>query len=922
MYGYRKTIKTKGNIRKVVLKNYCFIKKNTIFAELTKSPKNMKKFISTLICFVFVLQTFAQSTVSEASKVIAETSWKTKQLTENIVHKQAQIKIFDSNQNINILIITPNKNVRLGVNDVSDTLIITSELCKQVDAVAGINASFFDMKNGGSVDFVRVNGDILHNKTTTGQRNNAALAIDKDNVRILERDTTDANWENNIKAENVLVAGPLIMKNGMAAQIQKNAFNNNRHPRTFVATKADKSVLLVVVDGRNENAAGMSINELYVLSKALGCNDAINFDGGGSSAMYVKGENENGIVNCPSDNRLFDNKGERRVANVIYVKEFKPFKFALFADLHTGGNDNAEEDLMRCIDDVNSQKDIDFVLVNGDVTENGLNSEIETVKQRLDKLNVKHYSIAGNHETKWTESGHTRFGQVFGDTKVAFEHNGVKFIGFSSGPVLRMGDAHVSPREINWLKSTLQSIENSKKPVIVFTHVPLVEPHDQIDNGLEIADIIRQYNVRAILHGHYHHNRALDADGIPAIICRSVLRANKPVGGYSIFTVNADSLIVTERNPIEKTERTWHSLSMTKKYYSEKGSEYNLGNDSINALYPNVKIKWQNETGGLITNSAAVDNGKVISGNELGDVYCVNVNDGSLIWKQKVRSAVYSTPAIYNDKVVFGSCDSSIYCLNVGTGEKQWELKTNHTVMGSPIIEEGIVYIGGSDGYFRAININNGEIVWKFGGINGYVESTPLIYDNKIIFGAWDTNLYALNKKDGKLVWKWNNGRERLHFSPATCIPVANDGKIFIVAPDRFMTALDAKTGEVVWRTNKYRVRETIGISEDKSRIYARCFVDTMFCVSSTANDFEELWFTKTGYTYDINPSMPIEKDGVIFFVTKNGMFVACKAENGNILWKHKFRNTIIATITPLSNRELIFTTHDGIIGKLVVDDL
>jgi outer membrane protein assembly factor BamB len=334
-----------------------------------------------------------------------------------------------------------------------------------------------------------------------------------------------------------------------------------------------------------------------------------------------------------------------------------------------------------------------------------------------------------------------------------------------------------------------------------------------------------------------------------------------------------------------------------------------------------VKIQWQNETGGIITNTAAVANNKVIAGNELGEVYCVNSENGNLIWKYKTRSAVYSTPAIENGKVVFGSCDSSIYCLNVETGEKQWEIKTNHTVMGSPIIEKGIAYIGGSDGYFRAINIDSGKVVWQFGGIKGYVESKPLIYDNKVIFGAWDTNLYALNKKDGKLAWKWNNGHPRLHFSPAACIPVANDGKIFIVAPDRVMTALDAKTGEIVWRTKKHQVRETIGISEDKSRVYARCFVDTIFCISSVASDFEELWFAKTGYTYDINPSMPVEKDGVVFFVTKNGLFVACKAEDGKILWKYKFRNTMIATLTPLSNRELVFTTQDGIIGKLVVND-
>ncbi|MDR2125762.1 MAG: phosphodiester glycosidase family protein [Prevotellaceae bacterium] len=876
----------------------------------------MKKITLAIFCFIIILQTFAQSTLNDVSKIISETDWHAKQITENIVFKQAQIKIFDSKQSISILEITLSPVVRLGINDVSNTLIPASQLCRQVDAIAGVNASFFDMKNGGAVDFVRVNGEILHSKTKISQRNNAALVINRHDVQILERDTLDSNWENNLNCENVIVAGPLIMKNGIPAVLQKNAFNENRHPRTLVAIKTNGNVLLIVVDGRNANAAGMSISELYILSKALGCNDAMNFDGGGSSAMYIKGETETGIVNYPSDNRLFDHYGERKVANVIYVKEVKPFKFAFFTDIHTG-TATSEEDLMRCIEDVNSQNDVDFVIVNGDVTENGLNSELETVKYRLDKLNKKYYAIAGNHETKWTESGHTRFAQLFGDTKVTFNHKGIQFVGFSSGPVLRMGDAHVSPREINWLKTTLQSMENTKQPVIVFTHVPLVEPADQIDNGHEIADIVRKYNTRVILNGHYHHNRALDADGIPAIICRSTLRDKKPAGGYSIFTVDADSLKVFERNPVEKTEKQWHSLSMTKEYYVKTAEKHDLVNDSINSLYPDVKVEWQTATGGIITNTATVVSNKVISGNELGEVYCLNLHNGEIIWKYQARNAVYSTPAIEKNSVVFGSCDSSIYCLNIENGKKLWELKTNHAVMGCPVIANGIIYTGGSDGCFRAINISNGEIVWTFGGIKGYIESAPAIYDNKVIFGAWDTNLYAVNMHDGTLAWKWNNGHPRLHFSPAACIPVASNGKIFIVAPDRYMTAIDAKTGKTIWRTNKHKVRETIGISEDKSRIYARCFTDTVFCISSTANDFEELWFANTGYDYDINPSMPVEKDGVIFFVTKNGMFVALKADNGEILWKHKFNNTMIATLTPLNSRELVFTTHDGIIGKL-----
>jgi exopolysaccharide biosynthesis protein len=46
----------------------------------------------------------------------------------------------------------------------------------------------------------------------------------------------------------------------------------------------------------------------------------MNLDGGGSTTMYIKKQSDNGVVNYPSDNKQFDHYGERKVANIIYIK--------------------------------------------------------------------------------------------------------------------------------------------------------------------------------------------------------------------------------------------------------------------------------------------------------------------------------------------------------------------------------------------------------------------------------------------------------------------------------------------------------------------------------------------------------------------------------------------------------------------------
>jgi exopolysaccharide biosynthesis protein len=56
------------------------------------------------------------------------------------------------------------------------------------------------------------------------------------------------------------------------------------------------------------------------LLKKLRCRNAINLDGGGSTTLWINGRPDNGVVNCPSDNRKFDHLGERAVGNVLLVR--------------------------------------------------------------------------------------------------------------------------------------------------------------------------------------------------------------------------------------------------------------------------------------------------------------------------------------------------------------------------------------------------------------------------------------------------------------------------------------------------------------------------------------------------------------------------------------------------------------------------
>ena len=81
---------------------------------------------------------------------------------------------------------------------------------------------------------------------------------------------------------------------------------------------SDGWLYLISVDGRfSGKAEGMSIFELRTLCQALGLHEALNLDGGGSSALWTS---QDGVISHPSDNHVFDHKGERIVPNAIIVR--------------------------------------------------------------------------------------------------------------------------------------------------------------------------------------------------------------------------------------------------------------------------------------------------------------------------------------------------------------------------------------------------------------------------------------------------------------------------------------------------------------------------------------------------------------------------------------------------------------------------
>ncbi|MEO8413495.1 MAG: phosphodiester glycosidase family protein [Ginsengibacter sp.] len=120
------------------------------------------------------------------------------------------------------------------------------------------------------------------------------------------------------KMQTAVGGGPVLVQNNKV-QVSNNEERkffgkaiNDRHPRTAIGYTNNNKIIILVAEGRSETASGLTLTQEAQILKDLGCKEALNLDGGGSSCMIVNGKQ----TNSPSDK-----EGERAVPSVFIIEK-------------------------------------------------------------------------------------------------------------------------------------------------------------------------------------------------------------------------------------------------------------------------------------------------------------------------------------------------------------------------------------------------------------------------------------------------------------------------------------------------------------------------------------------------------------------------------------------------------------------------
>lgn len=285
----------------------------------------MNKYMKVRLSFLCILCCFSvclKGQTAKDSMAVVSASWSVKEIQKGVVLKQTFVPLlYGVPQTISIIEMTPRFR-KVGIA-IFDEMRVTSQIASQSNVIAAINGSFFDMKRGNSVCFLKV-GDQVVDTTTIYElkrRITGAIYERKGKIKIIPWNRQiEKKYKSNVGT--MLASGPLLLKDSKLCDWSscEKAFVETKHPRSAISITKGGKILLITVDGRSpKHAEGVSIPELAHLIRILGGRDAINLDGGGSTTLWVSGEPENGVVNYPSENSRFEHTGERKVPNIIYV---------------------------------------------------------------------------------------------------------------------------------------------------------------------------------------------------------------------------------------------------------------------------------------------------------------------------------------------------------------------------------------------------------------------------------------------------------------------------------------------------------------------------------------------------------------------------------------------------------------------------
>jgi len=216
------------------------------------------------------------------------------------------------------------------------------------------------------------------------------------------------------------------------------------------------------------------------------------------------------------------------------------------------------------------------------------------------------------------------------------------------------------------------------------------------------------------------------------------------------------------------------------------------------------KELWRTPLKDISRSGITIDGGDAYVGDQLGNVYALSLEDGSVAWTEQVGGRADTSIAVAdgNAYVVARDADTPrvvVAAFDAATGERAWtplSLQVSSTAGSAPTGAGGSLFLGSADRRVRALDAANGVERWNALVLSVFSPATALAYDGKSVFAADVAGgLYRLDTADGSRLWSFHVNEAVLRSAP-----VVSGSYALLGLGNGGMVAIDVETGHLVWR--------------------------------------------------------------------------------------------------------------------------
>ena len=245
------------------------------------------------------------------------------------------------------------------------------------------------------------------------------------------------------------------------------------------------------------------------------------------------------LVSCKENfiyhpNEVRPDEKDLNLKNIQRIAALPPkdtFSFVL-----TGDTQLANSEVDGFISNVNARQDIEFVIINGDLTDFGLNYEFNMLVRQLKRLHAPFISVIGNHDM--LGNGRLYYNKMFGPENFSFSYGENFFVVLNTN--YREGRKSDELPHLDWLQAELNN-GTQYTNTFVASHIAPFSSDFNPDREQQYHEIISNHpGIRLSMHGHDHHfNISQPYDDLTYVIAGAMGARN-----YALIKVEGSTVTI------------------------------------------------------------------------------------------------------------------------------------------------------------------------------------------------------------------------------------------------------------------------------------------------------------------------------------------------------------------------------------------